>query len=172
MQRLRTLPFFKIRNRNRNGFKTESYLKRYNPYGDMARRSIGGVGQTTESREIHGISGLEKALDSLLYGIKGYGKMVNLTKKITARADVEPVPGYDITTTIDIAMQDIVENELNNVLDTVAADWGVAVLMDVKTGEIKAISNLERNPYGDGYIEARNRAVMGYEPDRSSKPSR
>ena len=49
-------------------------------------------------------------------------------------------------------------------LDTCGADWGVAVLMDVKTGDIKAISNLERNPHGRGYIEARNRAVMGYEP--------
>ena len=74
------------------------------------------------------------------------------------------MPGSDIVTTIDINMQDIVESELNNVLDTCGADWGVAVLMDVKTGDIKAISNLERNPRGPGYIEARNRAVMGYEP--------
>ncbi|MDE5786708.1 MAG: hypothetical protein K2H98_09265, partial [Duncaniella sp.] len=164
VQRLRTLPFFKIRNRNRNGFITESYLKRHNPYGDMARRSIGGVGESKESRQIHGISGLEKALDTLLYGKEGYGKMVNLTRKITSRADTDPTPGCDIVTTIDIAMQDIVENELNNVLDTVQADWGVAVLMEVATGDIKAISNLERNPYGPGYVEALNRAVMGYEP--------
>ncbi|MBD5203092.1 MAG: transpeptidase family protein [Bacteroidales bacterium] len=164
VQRLRSLPFFKIRNRNRNGFITESYLKRYNPYGDMARRSIGGVGESKESRQIHGISGLEKALDTLLYGKEGYGKMVNLTRKITSRTDTDPIPGCDIVTTIDIAMQDIVENELNNVLDTVQADWGVAVLMEVATGDIKAISNLERNPYGPGYVEALNRAVMGYEP--------
>ncbi|MCM1519272.1 MAG: transpeptidase family protein [Lachnoclostridium sp.] len=164
VQRLRTLPFFKIRNANRNGLRTESYLKRYNPYGDMARRSIGGVGQTYDCKEIHGISGLEKALDTLLYGVPGYGRMVNLTKKIKSRADVDPIPGCDIVTTIDIAMQDIVENELNNVLDTVQADWGVAILMDVATGDIKAISNLEQNPLGEGYIEARNRAVMGFEP--------
>ena len=162
--RLRTFPFFRIRNRNRNGLTTESYLRRFNPYGDMARRSIGGVGQTRESKEIHGISGLEKALDSLLYGVEGYAKKIALTKKITNWTDIAATPGYDIVTTIDINMQDIVENELNNVLDTCNADWGVAVLMDVKTGDIKAISNLEKNPYGPGYIEARNRAVMGYEP--------
>ena len=162
--RLRTFPFFKIRNRNRNGLTTESYLRRFNPYGDMARRSIGGVGQTRVSKEIHGISGLEKALDSLLYGVEGYAKKIALTKKITNWTDVAATPGYDIVTTIDINMQDIVENELNNVLDTCNADWGVAVLMDVKTGDIKAISNLEKNPNGSGYIEARNRAVMGYEP--------
>lgn len=164
VERLRTLPFFKIRNRNRNGLTTESYLRRFNPYGDMARRSIGGVGQTKQVKEVHGISGLEKALDTLLYGVEGYARKIALTKKIANWTDVPATPGFDIVTTIDINMQDIVENELNNVLDSVDADWGVAVLMDVKTGDIKAISNLEKNPYGDGYIEALNRAVMGYEP--------
>lgn len=96
--------------------------------------------------------------------MEGYAKKIALTKKITNWTDVAATPGYDIVTTIDINMQDIVENELNNVLDTCNADWGVAVLMDVKTGDIKAISNLEKNPNGSGYIEARNRAVMGYEP--------
>ena len=164
METMRTFPFFSIKNRNRNGLIFEKYMRRFNPYGDMARRSIGGVGETSDSKEIHGISGLEKALDSLLYGKIGYSKMINLTKKITDWTDVPAVPGSDIVTTIDINMQDIVESELNNVLDTCGADWGVAVLMDVKTGDIKAISNLERNPHGRGYIEARNRAVMGYEP--------
>ena len=164
MELMRTFPFFSIKNRNRNGLTFEKYMRRFNPYGDMARRSIGGVGETTESKEIHGISGLEKALDSLLYGKIGYSKMINLTKKITDWTDVPAVPGSDIVTTIDINMQDIVESELNNVLDTCGADWGVAVLMDVKNGDFKAISNLERNPNGTGYIEARNRAVMGYEP--------
>lgn len=164
MELLRTFPFFSVKNRNRNGLTFEKYMRRFNPYGDMARRSIGGVGETTESKEIHGISGLEKALDSILYGKIGYSKRINLTKKIADWTDVPAVPGSDIVTTIDIQMQDIVETELNNVLDTCGADWGVAVLMDVKTGDIKAISNLERNPKGPGYIEARNRAVMGYEP--------
>ncbi|MBD5300068.1 MAG: transpeptidase family protein [Duncaniella sp.] len=164
METMRTFPFFSIKNRNRNGLTFEKYMRRFNPYGDMARRSIGGVGETTESKEIHGISGLEKALDSLLYGKIGYSKMINLTKKITDWTDVPAIPGCDIVTTIDINMQDIVESELNNVLDSCGADWGVAVLMDVRNGDIKAISNLERNPRGAGYIEARNRAVMGYEP--------
>lgn len=164
MENIKTFPFFSIKNRNRTGLTFEKYMRRFNPYGDMARRSIGGVGETTDSKEIHGISGLEKALDSLLYGKIGYSKMINLTKKITDWTDVPAIPGCDIVTTIDINMQDIVESELNNVLDTCGADWGVAVLMDVKNGDIKAISNLERNPRGPGYIEARNRAVMGYEP--------
>ncbi|MBD5271108.1 MAG: transpeptidase family protein [Bacteroides sp.] len=163
MELLKTLPYFKG-NRNRTGLYFEKNMRRFNPYGNMARRSIGGVGETSESKEIHGISGLEKALDSLLYGRTGTTGKVSLTKDIADMAKIPAIPGCDIVTTIDIAMQDIVESELNNVLDTCGADWGVAVLMDVKTGDIKAISNLELNPYGPGYIEARNRAVMGYEP--------
>ncbi len=164
MELLKTLPYFRRGNRNRTGLTFERYMKRFNPYGNMARRSIGGVGETTESKEIHGISGLEKALDSLLYGRAGTARKIALTKKITDSPLVPAVPGCDIVTTIDINMQDIVENELNNVLDSCGAEWGVAILMDVKTGDIKAISNLELNPHGPGYIEARNRAVMGYEP--------
>ena len=163
MELLKTLPYFKG-NRNRTGLYFEKNMRRFNPYGNMARRSIGGVGQTAESKEIHGISGLEKALDSLLYGRTGTTGKVNLTKDIADLAKIPAIPGCDIVTTIDINMQDIVESELNNVLDTCGADWGVAVLMDVKTGDIKAISNLELNPHGPGYIEARTRAVMGYEP--------
>ncbi len=164
MELIKTLPYFNRGNRNRTGLTFEEYMKRFNPYGNMARRSIGGVGETSESKEIHGISGLEKALDSLLYGRAGTARKVALTKKITDSPLIPAVPGCDIVTTIDINMQDIVESELNNVLDTCGAEWGVAVLMDVKTGDIKAISNLELNPNGPGYIEARNRAVMGYEP--------
>lgn len=163
-RRLRSFPFFSIKNRNRNGLSVESKMKRVNPYGDMARRSIGGVGATAECKEVHGISGLEKALDTLLYGKTGLSKKVPLTKGIYNWTDVPATPGYNIRTTIDIKMQDIVENELNDVLTYCNADWGVAVLMDVATGDIKAISNLEKNPNADNYIEGMNRAVLGYEP--------
>lgn len=164
LQWLKTLPFFNIKNPNRNGLVVENYLRRVNPYGNMARRSIGGVGETRESSEVHGISGLEKALDSLLYGVPGEARKVAMTRDMVRWTEVPPVPGYDILTTIDINLQDVVENELNRRLEFCDADWGVAVLMDVKTGDIKAISNLEKNDRGTGYIEGMNRAVLGYEP--------
>lgn len=164
LQELRTFPFFNQKNRNRSGLTWEIRMRRVNPYGDMARRSIGGVGASKECSEIHGISGLEKALDTLLYGKAGLSKKIALTKGIVNWTDRAPRPGYNIRTTIDINMQDIVENELNNVLEYVDADWGVAVLMEVPTGDIKAISNLEKNPHAEGYIEGMNRAVLGYEP--------
>ena len=163
-QQLLTFPFFKIKNPNKTGLTKERVNRRVNPYGAMARRSIGGVGIHPVSGEVHGISGLEKALDSLLYGKPGLAKKVPLTKDIVNWTDVPPVDGYNIRTTIDINMQDIVENELNNVLTTCDADWGVAVLMEVSTGNIKAIPNLEKSPYSNEYIEGMNRAVLGYEP--------
>jgi len=164
LQQVKALPFFSYRNPNRNGLVIEDYMRRVNPYGNMARRSIGGVGANESNPEIHGISGLEKALDSLLYGIPGVAKKVPMTRDMVNWTDIPAIPGWDIQTTIDINMQDIVENELNSRLEYCDADWGVAVLMDVKTGDIKAISNLEKNPHGPGYIEGMNRAVLGFEP--------
>lgn len=157
-------PYLNQKNRNRSGLTIESRLRRRNPYGDMARRSIGTISEDSITGEIHGVSGLEMALDSLLYGIPGQAKKIPLTHNIVNWTDIEPVRGYDIRTTIDINMQDIVENELNAILEEKDADWGVAVLMEVATGDIKAISNLEKSPKTGRYIEGMNRAVLGYEP--------
>ncbi len=171
VERIKKFPFFNIGNRAKTGFIADGFMRRSNPYGDMARRSIGGVGEdSARNYEVHGWSGLEKALDSLLYGRKGIAKKVALTRYITNWTDTPAVRGYHIRTTIDINMQDIVENELNRVLETCNADWGVAVLMDVQTGDIKAISNLEKSKSGRGYVEGMNRAVMGYEPGSVVKP--
>lgn len=164
VQKVKQMPFFNNLGRTRSGLCVETIRRRTNPYGEMARRSVGRVGQTAECSEVHGISGLERALDSLLYGVPGVAEKKALTHGIVNWAKTEAVPGYDVVTTIDINMQDIVENELNSILSYVQADWGVAVLMDVETGDIKAISNLEKNPLGGNYIEAMNRAVLGYEP--------
>lgn len=170
LQKIKTFPFFNIGNVYKTGMTVESVMRRSNPYGSMARRSVGGVGQTRECKEVHGIYGLEKALDSLLYGVPGLAKKIPLTKNIVNWTDVDPVPGYSVRTTIDIQLQEIVEQELNRVLDSCSADWGCAILMDVKTGDIKAISNLERSKKGHGYIEALNYAVVGFEPGSVVKP--
>jgi cell division protein FtsI (penicillin-binding protein 3) len=161
--RVKKYPFFKrSSNPNRTGLTSEAKLRRSYPYGDMARRSVGRVSER-EDGSVHGLSGLEFALDSLLYGSPGLSKKVPLTHRIVNWTDVAPVQGYTLMTTIDIAMQDIVENELNAMLTTTSAEWGTAILMDVKTGDIKAISNLERDSLGR-YIESMNRAVEGIEP--------
>lgn len=162
-ERVRQFPFL-CRAKNKNGFYTERHNRRIKPYGDMAARSIGNVGQDTTSSCIHGRSGLEMALDSLLYGKPGVARNIQLTNGIVRGESVPALCGYDITTTINVQLQDIVENELNYMCIETGARWGTCILMEVATGEIKAISNLELNEETGNYVEGRNHAVLGYEP--------
>lgn len=161
---VKDFPYFRrSKNPNRTGLTVEKISRRSYPYGDMARRSVGRVGQTAVSREVHGVSGLEYALDSLLYGRIGYSKRIPLVRNFVNWTDIPPQNGATLTTTIDISMQDIVEHELASALTDYAAEWGTVVLMEVKTGDIKAISNLERDSKGN-YIESMNHAIQGFEP--------
>lgn len=155
------------------GFKNPVYAeeknKRVYPYGKMAYRSIGRVNQTAESKESHGYSGLEMYLDSMLFGQPGLAKKVALTSGFTNWITSPPKRGVDVRTTIDIDLQDMLEDELQKVCLDAKAEWGTAVLMEVATGEIKAISNIERMDDGS-YGEALNRAVLPFEPGSVMKP--
>lgn len=162
-----TFPFFRDFSKARHtGLKKDRRLKRSYPYGSMARRSIGRVGMTKECSEVHGRSGLEFALDTLLYGKTGVQVRGLSTRGMKYIEDTAAVKGFDVYTTIDITMQDILESELNQMLLNAKAEWGAAMLMEVKTGDIKAISNLELDPKSrtPRYIEALNRCVHPYEP--------
>ena len=165
-QRFKQFPFFRrTRNANRTGLKIEPVLRRMYPYGDMAKLSVGRVGWVPGQPAQHGISGLEQALDTLLFGKPGKAKRVMFTNRLANWPIEAPRHGYAVTTTIDITIQDILEHELGQMLVASNADWGTALIMEVKTGDIKAISNLERDSLHPGqYIEAMNRAVLAYEP--------
>lgn len=165
-QRFKQFPFFRrTRNANRTGLKLEPVLRRMYPYGDMARLSVGRVGYLPGKDAQHGISGLEQALDTLLFGTPGRAKRVMFTNRVAKWPIEQPRHGYTVTTTIDITIQDILESELGEMLVNSNADWGTAMIMEVATGDIKAISNLERDSLHPGrYIEAMNRAVLAYEP--------
>lgn len=173
LERLKTFPFFDQKNRNHSGLIPNAVATRSYPYGDMARRSIGRVGHPEKdtikgidlSDEIHGISGLEKALDAELYGVPGLYRPVTMTHSIGKWVEEPAIPGWNITTTINIGLQDMLENELETMLRETNSEWACAVLMEVKTGDILAISNLEQSASDpDKYVEAVNRAVIGYEP--------
>lgn len=166
MERAKTFPFFRRSKKpGRIGFTRERVMVRHYPYRDMARLSIGRVGETAQCRQVHGISGLEHALDSVLYGKEGIA-----TKEMGTRGTMNwhtqpAIDGTHVTTTIDVTMQDILEHELGQVLVECKAEWGSAMLMEVATGDIKAISNLDRDTVGsNGYIEAMNHIVQAYEP--------
>ena len=149
-------------------YKEERNVRIY-PYGRMAYRSIGRVNENAETGEFHGYSGLEKDLDTLLYGIPGEAKKVALTSGLANWVSQPAVRGFDILTTIDIDMQDMLEEELLNICRESRAEWGTAILMEVATGEIKAISNIELLDNGT-YGEALNRAVLPFEPGSVMKP--
>ncbi len=156
-----------------SGFRNPLYKNSRNmrmyPYGRMAHRSIGRVNENAETGQFHGYSGLEKDLDTLLYGKPGLAKKVALTSGISNWVATPAQRGFDIHTTIDIDLQDMLEEELLSVCREAGAEWGTAILMEVKTGEIKAISNIEL--LNDGtYGEALNRAVLPFEPGSVMKP--
>lgn len=152
----------------------EEHSRRIYPYGKMANRSIGRVHEVAskgsiKKGEIHGYSGLEKDLDSLLYGKPGFAKKAPLLKGYGSWVTTPPENGYDLLTTIDIDLQDIVEESLQDICAEHNCEWGTAILMEVHTGEIKALSSIERMNDGT-YGEALNRAVLPYEPGSVIKP--
>ena len=169
-EQIRQLPFLKrwAKTVNTPLYKT-ARTRRIYPYGKMAFRSIGRVNENRETKEIHGYSGLEMFLDTLLYGQTGEAKKVPLTNGFTNWVDKPAKRGYDIRTTIDIDLQDLLEEELLKVCMESSAEWGTAVLMEVATGEIKAISNIELLDDGT-YGEALNRAGLPFEPGSVMKP--
>lgn len=169
VDRLSSFPFFDIGNSAKTGLVVEPTDVRFKPFGPLAARSIGIVAQDSTSSERHGRSGLEGSLDSLLYGIPGVAKKVPLTKHIGNWTDVPAIPGYDVTTTIDIDIQDIVETELLRMLKENQSEWGSAILMEVSTGDIRAISNFERDKKGR-YDVCINRIFAPYEPGSVMKP--
>ena len=168
---IRNFPY--LRDFKGSGFRIPVYKEEKNiriyPYGRMAYRSIGRVNESEKTGEFHGYSGLEKDLDTLLYGIPGVAKKVALTSGIGNWMAKAPVRGFDIHTTIDIDLQDMLEQELLNICQESGAEWGTALLMEVATGEIKAISNIELLSNGT-YGEALNRAVQAFEPGSVMKP--
>ena len=168
-EKIKTFPLFNRfkGNGSRNPVYVEEKKMRIYPFGNMARRSIGRVNQTES--EFHGYSGLERDLDSLLFGEVGLAKKVMMTTGLGQWTETPPKRGFDIQTTINIDMQDLLEEELTKVCMDNNAEWGTAMLMEVETGEIKAIANVELLDDGT-YGEALNRAVRGFEPGSVVKP--
>jgi cell division protein FtsI (penicillin-binding protein 3) len=100
-----------------------------------------------------GYTGLEGAYEQYLKGKEGISYRENLSGRWVSRIEIEPQDGMDIITTLNIKLQDIAESALLQNLEKHSADWGTAILMEVKTGEIKAIANLgrENGAYTENY---------------------
>lgn len=137
------------------GFFTEERVTRVKPFGSLASRTIGDIYGIEEKG---GKNGLELQYDSVLRGTEG----LKVTRKMAGkRTDIilkDPINGIDVVSTINIDLQEAAEKSLRNELTECQASCGTVVLMDVKTGAVKAISNLTRNPNGT-YSEVTNIAV-------------
>lgn len=151
---LMRLPVFNKKNRYESGLTIIPRNNRNKPFGSLAKRTLGEMFGAKDSAR----SGLELAYDSLLRGEPGEKHNKKVLSKFLSIIDKEPVDGYDLVSTIDVSMQDICESALREKLHELDASMGVVVLMEVKTGDVKAIVNLMR--YDDGnYYEARNYAL-------------
>ena len=144
LKEIRTYPFWNQRS-NRSGLIAEERNARKKPFGNLANRTVGSVYKDIDKG---GASGLELKYDSLLRGVSG----VKFRQKIQGRwMDVVEKPaeeGWDVVTTIDAAIQDITERSLRDKLIETDAESGTAIIMEVKTGEIKGIVNLDRMSNG------------------------
>ena len=111
---------------------------RINPYGEMAKRTLG---VEMPDRQF----GLEHAMNDILAGVDGSKKYLELNHaKVPLQERMDPEDGHNIHTTIKLEIQHAVHNELSRKLSELNAEWGCAIVMETKTGEIKAISNLRR----------------------------
>jgi cell division protein FtsI (penicillin-binding protein 3) len=160
----RSFPLVRL-GRNKSGVIVEERSKRLNPFGLLARRTIGLARENAQN------VGLERTYDTLLQGQKGK----RLVRTIAGGAlipvegyEIEPENGKDIYTTIDIHMQDIVESSLMKMMVQSESEHGTAIVMETKTGKIRAIANLGRTRDGE-YSETMNYALQTTEPGSTIK---
>lgn len=143
--------------RLKGGVIFEKVEKRFLPFSGLANRTIGNIND-----DDRGVVGLEYSFNQQLAGINGKGLFQKMSgggwKPIYDGTEQRPVNGYDVQTTINIDIQDVAEAALLKRLLQHRADYGVAVVMEVATGEVKAMVNLGRNKSGE-YYERYNYAV-------------
>ena len=155
----------------RGGLIVEQEIKREHPLGKIAERTIGYEMQDPDGTYFR--VGLEGAFSQYLRGDEGLRLKQKIAngqwKPISDANEKEPTEGYDLYTTLDVNIQDIAHNALLSQLDHFEAEHGTVVVMEVKTGAIKAVVNLGRTEEGK-YFEKLNYAVgESHEPGSTFK---
>ena len=164
-QELKKYPIFKL-GTYRGGFIVEQRTVREHPIGKIAERAVG-------YDDYRGRVGIEGSFYEFLRGKKGQRLKQKIAKgqwkPLNDNNEIEPIDGKDIITTIDLNIQDVAHHALLAQLEKFNADHGSVVVMETKTGEIKAISNLGRTSKGT-YFEQRNYAIYeSHEPGSTFK---
>ncbi|TAE29361.1 MAG: PASTA domain-containing protein [Cytophagales bacterium] len=146
------------------------YYEREHPFGTMAERTLGDLDPKTG----RGLRGLEASFQSQLAGKNAVGLVEVLSngvkKPIHDGPDMRPEPGMDLHTTIDVNYQDMAEVSLRQYMEKFQADNGTVIVMEVQTGEIRAIANLTRfgQPDGSGQFFERLNYAVGVRTDPGS----
>jgi cell division protein FtsI (penicillin-binding protein 3) len=156
LKALRTFPIFRL-GKNSGGLITAVQNKRVYPFDKLGYRTLGWF-KDGNSNNV----GIESAFNNQMQGMAGkrlYQRIPDGNWRPMNRSnEIEPVNGADILTTIDINIQDVAEEALLRQLEINQADHGCAILMEVKTGEIRAIANLGKTKDGT-YQELYNYAI-------------
>lgn len=159
--------------RNKSGVIVEVNSKRLTPFQLLANRTVGlsrdYVASNGKMKKMN--VGLEKSYDSFLTGQKGQRLVRYIAGGVAVPVEgyqVEPENGKDVVTTIDVNMQDITESALMKMMLQSEAQYGTAIVMETKTGKIKAIANLGRQKDGN-YWEDDNYALRVTEPGSTIK---
>lgn len=153
---VKQLPFFNLPS-NKGGFHAESFEARRRPFGSLAERTIGDI-RSFEGGKDTARFGIELSYDSLLRGKFGIERKQKVLNKVVPFTLTPAIDGTDVVTTIDVGMQDLAEQALIEGLKKWDASMGVTILMEVKTGDVKAIVNMRRAENGQ-YYERFNDAI-------------
>lgn len=144
------------RSRFGSGLIVVTENKRILPHGDLASRTIGVLNKGVYGG-VHGnvgFTGIEGLAENYLAGQNGLALKRNFSGSWINTPLVEPQEGKDVITTINVNLQDYAQTALGKQMDISQAEWGTAIVMEVKTGDIKAIANIGRKKdgtYGETY---------------------
>ena len=173
-ERLRTFPLFN-KSGFSNGLNIEKRMIRERPYGILAQRFVGRTEKTNpDNPHLKGILGIEGQYDSILNGVEGYQLMRRVSGgqriQIPSSINVDPKAGCDVYTTIDVELQDVAEEALMRCLIDNNAEKGCVIMMDVETGFVEVMANLQYNPNTKKYEERWNVALgQSMEPGSTFK---
>lgn len=150
---VKKLPVFNLKP-FKGGFHVEAFNARQRPFGSLAQRTVGDMFGAKDTARC----GLELSFDSILRGKSGIVQRKKVMNKYLSITERPPIDGADIVTTIDVGMQDLAERALIDELKLINGNVGVAIVMEVKTGDVKAIVNMTKCDDGE-YREVKNDAV-------------
>lgn len=150
---VKKLPVFNM-SKYKGGFHWEEFNSRRRPFGSLAQRTVGDMFGAKDTARF----GLELSYDSILRGKNGLIHRRKILNKFMSIPIMPHDDGADIVTTIDVGMQDLAERALVEELKEINGNVGVVILMEVETGDIKAIVNMVKCADG-GYRETVNKAI-------------